>query len=323
MRAMVLLILGSLVCAPAFAGVWTSLWRTPDQQGEALLAAGQPAKAAERFSDPRLKAYADLRAGRYGAAARLLAPLQDPTSEYNRGNALAHLGHLRQALAAYDAALKQAPGDADIRHNRDLVERMLARQRPPRAPAHGGGKRHGSGRSQRGKGQGPQPNAAPRAGKGQRSSPSGANSRGSSRQAGRSGTTADQRRSRSTHARRTGAGAHREQAPRASGTPGESAGARRRTPGQARRDAALAAALARREAKRGNPHPVRAGRAKQSPRTARRLAARTDRIRPPRPVSEKTLALQQWLRQLPNNPAGLLRREFLIKYMMRHRGTEP
>ena len=326
MRAVVLLILGSLVCAPACAGVWTNLWRTPDQQGEALLAAGQPAKAAERFSNPRLKAYADLRAGHYGAAARLLAPLKDPTSEYNRGNALARLGHLHQALAAYDAALKQTPHDADIRHNRDLVERMLAHHRRPRArkPGHGGAKRHASGTSR-----GKQGHGAHGAGKGQRSDKSGAKGRGSSRQQGHSGgtgTAAGAPGSRSAQARgTTGTGAHREQATRASGQSGERAGARRRTPGQARRDAARAAALARREAEHGHSHPVQAGRANGSHRAAHSLVARTAgmRSRPPKPVSEKTLALRQWLRQLPNNPAGLLRREFLIKYMMRHRGTEP
>lgn len=306
MRAMVLLILASLVCAPACAGVWTNLWRTPDQQGEALLAAGQPLKAAQRFSSARLKAYAQLCAGHYGAAARLLAPLKDPTSEYNLGNALAHLGRLHQALAAYDAALKQTPHDADIRHNRDLVERMLAHQPPPRArkPGHG-------------------------AGTGQRSAQSGANGRGSSQQQGRSGGTgaaAGRPGARSAQARGPrGTGAAREQASRASGQSGEGTGARRRTTGQARRDAALAGARAGREAQHGSSQRVRVGRANGSHRTAHSRVARIGRMRsrPSKPVSEKTLALEQWLRQLPNNPAGLLRREFLIKYMMRHRGTEP
>lgn len=40
-------------------------------------------------------------------------------------------------------------------------------------------------------------------------------------------------------------------------------------------------------------------------------------------MSEKRLALEQWLRQIPDNPAGLLRRKFLIEYMMRHRGENP
>ena len=322
MRATILLLLGFLVCTPAFAGVWSSLWRTPDQQGEALLAAGQPAKAARRFSNPRLKAYADLRAGRYGAAARLLAPLTDPTSEYNRGNALVHLGHLHQALAAYDAALKQAPHDADIRHNRDLVERMLAQQ-PPRSrnSGHGGAQRHASDKSQGRPGHGSPRNAARGASQARRSAQSGANGRGSSRP-GRSGgprTAAGKPGSRAAHG---AAGEHRAQTPRARDQSGERAGTRGHSPGQARREAALAAARARSKAAHGSRQPVRAGRANGSHHAAHRLVARASGL-PPKPVSEKTLALQQWLRQLPNNPAGLLRREFLIKYTLRHRGMEP
>src|SRR5579883_787613 len=74
---------------------WTDLWRTPDQQAQAMLDAGEPAQAAARFHDPRRRAYADLEAGRYQEAARLLQPFTDAESEYNRGNALAHAGQLQ------------------------------------------------------------------------------------------------------------------------------------------------------------------------------------------------------------------------------------
>lgn len=329
MRAVVLLIVGSLVSAPAFAGVWGNLWRTPDQQGEALLGAGRPAAAARRFTDPRLKAYADLRAGHYGAAARLLAPLKDPTSEYNRGNALAHIGHLRQALADYDAALKQAPNNADILHNRNLVRRMLAHRRPPRSSPSGhrhsksgsGGtgptrKRHG-GRSKASHGA----SGAGHAGR------SGAGGRQPGRRrpaagpAGSSGHAGTAKPGTTTHSNASVASRPgQESAGAANAQPAPSTGPGRRSPAQMRRNAALAASLARRQAS-----PLARGRRTHGlPLAARGLVRNSGGERPPKPpkpVSEKTLALEQWLRQLPNNPAGLLRREFLIKYMMRHPGA--
>ena len=121
-------LLSETALAANTASVWSGLWRTPDQQGQALLDAGQPAQAAERFRDPRRRAYADLQAGGYAGAAKLLAPFTDAQSEYNRGNALAKSGQLQAAFAAYDSALKQAPADKDIRHNRDLVQRALQQQ---------------------------------------------------------------------------------------------------------------------------------------------------------------------------------------------------
>ncbi|MGH8296257.1 MAG: hypothetical protein ACRETZ_12295, partial [Steroidobacteraceae bacterium] len=152
------LIPGAALAAGAPA-VWSDLWRTPDQQGQALLDAGEPASAAARFQDPRRRAYADLEAGRYPQAAKLLAPFTDPRSEYNRGNALARAGQLQAALAAYDAALKQAPADRDIRHNRDLVERALRKRRQS---SRSQGRRGGRGAAS--SGQKPQQSAAGRQG---------------------------------------------------------------------------------------------------------------------------------------------------------------
>ena len=37
------------------------------------------------------------------------------------------------------------------------------------------------------------------------------------------------------------------------------------------------------------------------------------------PPDEKALALQQWLRQIPEDPAGLLRRKFMVEHLQRKR----
>ncbi len=329
MRTVPLLILGCLVSAPALAGVWSNLWRTPDQQGEALLAAGRPAQAAARFVSPRRKAYADLEAGRYAQAARLLAPFKGANSEYNRGNALAHLGHLHGALAAYDAALKQAPHDHDIRHNRDLVERMLAHRPPPRStPKHGGA--HGS-HTPRHAGQGGARRHGTHsgAGHGQRAG----QGRHAGQTAGHNGKAAPSggrqrtgRGTRSAAPRTGGASGHGTRHGTAPATPSP-AGTHpsARSPGQMRRNAARAAALARQQ-----QHTGKAGAAAKAARAGRHPSARSlartnggKHTRPPKPPSQKKLALDQWLRQLPNDPAGLLRRKFLIEYLMRHPKANP
>lgn len=288
---------------------WSDLWRTPDQQGEALLEAGEPAAAARRFEDPRRRAYADLEAGSYRAAAKLLAPFHDPESDYNRGNALARSGQLQAALAAYDAALEQAPADKDIRHNRDLVERALRQQRPSPSGRPGG---HGAGSP------------------GQQSQSSGGGS-----QHGGSG------------ARQSGGSSSGTSGPQSSGTPDSGANgsrpgnARPRSGGspdsdEAQSDAALAAAYARRERQRtgtgGTPQAPGAqqnGSSGALPRGAgsraggkRLLAGGTETPRQ-EPETEKQLALDQWLRQIPDSPAGLLQRKFLIEHMMKEDSGNP
>lgn len=122
----------AILCLPpggeSQAGVWNDLWLRPDQQAARDLAAGHEAEAAERFTDPAWRAAARYQAGDYAGALRDLADLAGTEADYNRGNALARAGRLREALAAYDRALEADPGHADAAHNRALVEQALARQ---------------------------------------------------------------------------------------------------------------------------------------------------------------------------------------------------
>ncbi len=299
---------GGLACRTALAGsvsaVWSDLWRTPDQQGQALLEAGQPDAAAARFQDPRRRAYADLEAGRNPQAAKLLAPFTDPESEYNLGNALAKAGQLQQALAAYDAALQQAPADRDIRHNRDLVERALRQQRQSRKSQ---GQQGGRGSSSR-----QQPSAGQRGGSGSRQS--GGSSRQGSGQTASNGSRSGAGQSGNTGARQSGQSGN----PQGSETPqsaaANGAGSSKEASGQAQRDAALAAQLARAQQQRRRGHDG------GNSNTDSLLAggAQTPRQKP---ETEKQLALDQWLRQIPDNPAGLLQRKFLIEHMMRQQDS--
>ncbi len=135
-------------------------WAGADRRALRLFEAGDPEAAAQVFADPRWQAVAWYRAGRYAEAAAALAPLSDADSHYNRGNALARLSRLPEALEAYEAALALRPGDEDFRHNRDLVRALLAdrnedppppsgRQRdkggrPERTPGSGAGQASGS-----------------------------------------------------------------------------------------------------------------------------------------------------------------------------------
>jgi Ca-activated chloride channel homolog len=272
MRRVVLLALVQLCCAglmktahaDGWATVWSDLWRTPDQQGRAMLAAGRPAQAAARFHDPRWRAYADLEAARYPQAAKLLTPFTDADSDYNHGNALAESGQLQAALAAYDAALKLAPTDRDVRHNREVVQRALGQQQQSR--------RDGSGAQQPG-GRGPQSNS------GGRTAANGARAG-----AGQSGSSGQQPNSPQASSERPAAGA-------------------RDAAAEAGRDARFAESVAR--ARQGQ------GSARDSP------AAGGARTPPPQSASERQLMLDEWLRQIPDSPAGLLRRQFLIDHMAR------
>ncbi len=278
-----------IASAGALAGTWSSLWVTPEQRAQQLLDSGHPQEAAGLFKDPRRRAYAELRAGRYAEAAQLLKPLGDEPSQYNRGNALALAGNLPSALAAYDAALKQDPHDRDARHNRDLVARQLE-QRVSQSSGKGGSQR------QNGTGQ--------RAGGGQSQGPQSKGSSGQGQSGAQSGSPGS---------------AQAGSSPADRGAAGQDAD-------QARRDAQLAARLQSNPAHSASRSPVagtgsaRGSESSEANRVARGKAQGEADWPPPK--SEQTLALEQWLRRIPDDPGGLLRRKFLIEHIERQQAEQ-
>ena len=103
-----------------------NLWQRPDQQAYEMLRGGRAEAAARRFEDPRWAAVAQYRAGDIEGAANRFRTDGTPTGYYNLGTALAHLGALEAAVAAYERVLATAPDHADARHNRDLVAGLIA-----------------------------------------------------------------------------------------------------------------------------------------------------------------------------------------------------
>jgi Ca-activated chloride channel family protein len=282
-----------MLCAPTAQaeGGWSSLWRTPDQRGEAELRAGRAAAAAQTYSDPRRKAWAQLKAGDDRAAADSYAGLDAPEAPYNRGNALGRAGALQQALQAYDEALVRNPGDRDAQRNRDLVAKALQPQQRPAS-------QQGRTASNTAGGAGAQPTPQPASG------PLG--------QAPQGSPTPDAAGQQAAPQPQPGQASSPGQAASAGGV-GTSAGA-------------LGGTDAKDTGANGRVDPNSADSAAQAERdvlgaTRSRSGLRTERDTPP-PRTEQQLAEDQWLRRLPDDSSGLLRRKFLIQHLTRQ-GSAP
>jgi len=107
---------------------WQDLWKTADQQGQALLEQGDAKTAAEVFKDNNWRASAQYRAGDYEAAAQEFAQKHSAQADYNRGNALAKAGKLDSAINAYQQALKKQPSMEDAQFNLDLIKQLKQQQ---------------------------------------------------------------------------------------------------------------------------------------------------------------------------------------------------
>ncbi len=113
---------------PGWAFGWSDLWWRADQQAARQLEAGADAAAATRFQDPAWRAAASYRAGDYARALAALSDVPDAEADYNRGNALARMGRLDEAVTAYERVLAREPDHDDGRHNLELVRALRERQ---------------------------------------------------------------------------------------------------------------------------------------------------------------------------------------------------
>jgi Ca-activated chloride channel family protein len=105
-----------------------NLWLSPDQKAMKAFNAGNAEQAAELFKDKDWKAAAHYRAGNYEKSNELLASPESSTGYYNKGNVLAKLGDYEAAIKAYDDALNMDPDNEDARFNRELVKKALEQQ---------------------------------------------------------------------------------------------------------------------------------------------------------------------------------------------------
>ncbi len=294
-------LLAALLPAPRFAEAldWNDLWRTPDQQAQQALQAGDARAAAERFENPAWKAAAEYQAGEFGQAAQRLEALDTPAAHYNRGNALARDGRLEEALKAYDRALAQAPGDEDAQENRRLVEKALEEQKQQQqdqkkqqqdSSEQSQDQDGGQGQQQDGQDgqQKPAAGQQPPAGA-QQEPPPGADGQDGEAKPGEAASP-----------------------PKPADPSGDRPGEKRADPpkpGQSRDTPSGADQAETQPQPAGADQPGKPGQDKPDQPSAAPAEARPD--------SEGEQAEAQWLRRIPDDPGGLLKRKFSYQYRLR------
>jgi len=106
---------------------WEDVWLRDDQQGDIAMRAGDAAGAAELFKDNQWRATAHYRSGQFQRALEAFSTSDSADAQYNRGNTFIQLGDLRNAIAAYDLALERDPYHIDALHNKTILENHLRR----------------------------------------------------------------------------------------------------------------------------------------------------------------------------------------------------
>ena len=315
-RGLLLSVLLAIVMPVQANEMWSNLWKNADQQGEQLLQNGDANAAAKVYADPRRIAYAKLKSGDYDGAANDLSNLHDSDADYNRGNALAYAGKLQNALDAYDAALKSDPNNQDARHNREQVANALKQQQ-----------QSGNNKSKDDKQDGQQGKNKDSAGQSDHNADKDKNTsaqNNSKQQLGEEQKSKNDQFSEGKQSNQNGSNQSKPkdkagQDPQKEGTKPTSTNAAQagqsKELGSAKDDAEQAKRDIETSLAQSSQNGKNAGENNGEANDAKAISAAT-------PKNEQQIAQEQWLRSIPDDPSGLLRRKFLIEHMIRQQKAQ-
>lgn len=262
---------------PAEASTWANLWQTPDQQGESLMHQQQYKEAEKTFTNPAWKAAAAYKNKDYENALKNFNHIKKPSPDdlYNQGNALAQLGQLDEAIAAYNKVLAQDPKHQDALANKALLEKLKQEQEKKQQDKPEQGKKEHSNKNQ------DQQNAQQQGSKQQDKQQSNGQQKNADRQ---------EKKGSQTQANQQGAEEKEQQAAQQENDKKQAA--------QKQEDHKKAAQQAAKQAE----ELKKAEQAKKTPSQEDLQQA------------EAQQALEQTLRRIPDDPGGLLRRKFKYQY---------
>ena len=112
----------------AYAIDSNNLWSSDDQKAMRAFNNGEIAEAAKQFNNQEWKASALYKNGDYQAAVDTLQDTSTSDGYYNKGNALAKLGNYQEAIKAYDKAIEVDANNKDADYNREQVKQALKKQ---------------------------------------------------------------------------------------------------------------------------------------------------------------------------------------------------
>ncbi len=116
------------------ASPWEDLWLRKDQQAAQALQSGKYEAAEQIATDPMTRGSAAYKAGKYDQALDAFSQGHGADAAYNRGNALARLGKYQEAIKAYQEALKLNPDMSDAKTNKKRVEELLEKMQQQKSP---------------------------------------------------------------------------------------------------------------------------------------------------------------------------------------------
>ncbi|MFK7852976.1 MAG: hypothetical protein AB8B79_02640 [Granulosicoccus sp.] len=277
-RALILVIVLSSFSHIAIAD-WTNFWSTPEQRAKKAFESGDHETLLDQAPDENWKGLGQFQSGDYDAASKTFSKMDTSQALYNQAVSDVMSGRYQEALANFDTLLADDPEFTDAAHNREIVQQLIElqeQQQQQQQPQQG---EQGDG-SEQSQDQGEQQQDQQQS------------------QDGQQGQQSDESSQGDEQSQQQGSEQNSEQSPGNDGNQESDS-----ENGETQTDAEQAAEDARQalaaEAQQGE----------QNEDTGTEQSEATGVSEEERPLTESEQATEQWLRRIPDDPAGLLRRK--------------
>lgn len=284
--------LGLSTVAPAYAFDWSDLWFSAEQRAARQFEQQQYDELIENAPDANWRGLGEYRKGDYSAAAKSFEELRGQAEEagaaadadraiYNQANAHVFEENYPAAISLFDELLESDPLHANAKHNRDIAQQLLDQQQQEQQQQSGEqGEQSDENQSESDgeEGEGDQEDQ-------QQDQQSGENDPSESDSSEQNDD--QQQNAQSPEQQSNNSGQGNTEPEEASASAAEQ---------QAEEDAAAEAAM-------------QAERERQADAQQTENAGDTESAAPIEPLTEREQANEQWLRQIPDDPAGLLERK--------------
>ncbi len=284
----VILITGSLTPQTSYAFGWDDIWLRKDQQGQKLLEQQQTAAAAETFKDSQWRGSAYYQNGDFEKAEQQFSEQDTADSNFNRGNALAKSQKLEDAIAAYDRALELNPDMEDAKANKALLEKLQQQQQEEQEQEQEQEKQQGSDQQDQ-----DQQNQ-------QSSDQQNQDQEGNNSQSGQNQSSDNQQQNRDSQQDQESSQNQEQQSQEQQEQEQQAADDTSAKDNQASNEQEKSAQSAEQQADDAEPSPE-----------STMAAGESDK--------ESDEALEQWLRKVPDDPSGLMKRKFNYQHNLRRK----
>ena len=266
---------------------WQDLWQTADQQGQQLLEQGDAKQAAKTFKNPDWQGAANYRDGNYKDALKTFEKKNDALSLYNQANALARDQKLEKAIERYQQALEKAPHLEDAQFNKDLLEKLLEQQKQQQD-----GDQDNEQQDQNGDQQGEQPGN-----QGQDQNDQQSDDQNDSDQQQKDGSPSDSNENNDDDKNDSNNQNQSDNSPEQTPEPQSNQSEQEQEQEQEQ-----------------NPSSAEQQQQEQQLSEAQQQAAKEEAEQQ---AAKQQQATERWLRQIPDDPSGLLRRKFKYQHQLR------